>query len=345
MPNRRHLGMLSLVVLLLAVAGALHWSSSRAKDSVERAEPLALTVVSTARAPVVAPQPVRPSGVPRAAIAPSAPAESEVRTRVHELAATIASLIHAHLYEGEAGRELRDCAPRESGRCQELLSAALYEVLAQHIEADLVAGKLGAAEIESLDPELVHAAAAELLERSPDPVVRVSMLALLARATELRPLGFPSTVYLDLSRKPVVEAQLLLGRSAFTGLPDSKTVDEVGYLAAREGVDPRVQGMALAALARPSTADSLKSAVRALAQVHGPAWDGWRSNVAMALGMCGEACADVTAEVVAMVPEPSELALYVLRLMPRAERGAMLPRLAPMLSERTLEQLRHELDE
>jgi hypothetical protein len=45
----------------------------------------------------------------------------------------------------------------------------------QYVEPDLVAGKLGAAEIEGLDSKLVHEAAAELLERSADPVERVSI--------------------------------------------------------------------------------------------------------------------------------------------------------------------------
>jgi hypothetical protein len=253
---------------------------------------------------------------------------------MRELTAAITSLINAHLYEGEAGRELRRCAPRQSARCQELLTAALYEVLAQYVEADLVAGKLGAAEIEGLDSKLVHAAAAELLERSVDPVERVSMLALLTRATNLPAVQFPAGVYRDLSNKPVVEAQLLLGRSVQTGLPDERTVEEVSYLAAGEHVDERVQRMALASLSRPDTAESLNTAVRNLAEVHGWDWDGWSSSVALSLGLCGKACADVSAEVVGSVKEDRDnLAYAILARAPQADRGALLARFEPVMSE------------
>jgi hypothetical protein len=347
MANRSLLWALSVAILLMALVGLTSFQGARGRTSIAGVDAAAPSVrPAGVPAPSVV-QAVRAPALPTVAVAPSDTSEPEldVRARVVELAASIASLMHAHLYEGEAGRELRRCAPRESEPCQELLSATLYEVLAQYVEGDLVAGKLGAAEIESLDPELVHAAAAQLLERSTDPVERVGLLALLTRATELKPVAFPTAVYRELSRKPVVEAQLLLGRSVHTGLPDARTIEEVAYLAAGQGVDPRVQGMALAALARPATADSLNGAVRTLARSHGPEWHGWRSTVAMALGICGKPCSDVTAEVVASSSEADALAEYVLQLTRRSDRSELVARLSPVLSESTLDQFRDDLGE
>jgi hypothetical protein len=267
------------------------------------------------------------------------------RKRVREVVGTFTELARAHLYEGESGQKYRqECTALESARCKELFTGAAYEVLAWHVDPAMLAGQLGAGDIAAMDTEIVHGEATELLEHSTDPLERVCMLELLQRSTKLRPVAFPTEVYRDLSAKPVIEASLLLSRSALTGLPDETTTQEVAALASAAKIDPRVQNKALVSLATPSTASLLKDAVRTLTATHDPDWVGWSADVAPALGRCGAACSDVMVEVVAGAADSERLAIYILHRTRSRERGDVLTRLAPALSPATIERLKQSME-
>jgi hypothetical protein len=252
------------------------------------------------------------------------PPDVQARARTQALVRSIAQLARDHLYESPAGQQLRGCVPQASVRCAELLSSALYEALAQHVEPALQDGTLDAAQLNGLDPERVHDAISGVLESSGDAIERVSALVLLDRSPQLPPGALPPGAYRELSQKPVVEAQLLLTRSVLAGLPDEGIAREVSFLASSAHVDSRVQGAALEALARASHGPQLAEAVRALAAQRDPSWSGWEESVAPALGRCGLACADAAVLVVAQAPDPSAAASQVMRLELLATKGTEL---------------------
>ena len=281
-----------------------------------------------------------------AVIAPTATSDEHAaaRERARTVIAAIGDIARQHLYEPARFSTLRNCAPAEDAACRALLSEAIYEVLAQHVEPALRAGQIDLAALVRLGPEPVHAAAIDVLEQSEDPVDRVCAVLALERAHNLPPAKLPSDAFRQLRHKPVVEAQMLLMHSDHHGLPDSDVVREVALFAGASETDPRARVAALEALAKPATAEQLGEAVRSLAASKPPDWEGWTGSVAPALGRCGISCADETVRLLTSLPDSAGLAESIVRLSRPQERDELLERLTPALPDDAPERIRRNVD-
>jgi hypothetical protein len=303
-------------------------------------EPAPLAIAS--RGPTV-PQPLP---LASARVVPGAPpvAAELAAQRTRMLLTAIGELVRRHLFEPRSAAALRDCKPLSAPACRGLLSDALYEVLGQYVEPAIELSQIDLAQLDRAESAAIRMAAVDRIAQSADPIDRVSALVLLDRAAQLEAGPLPDAAFVALADKPVVEAQLLLTYSRHGGLPSAAVVAEVAALAGGADVDMRVQGPALATLARPETAAELNAAVRALADNRPPDWSGWNDHVAPALARCGMACAERSVEIVARAHDPVPIASHIVRRSQPADRRALLDRLAPALPDGVLHAIHEGVD-
>jgi hypothetical protein len=255
----------------------------------------------------------------------------------------IAARIRTELANAPGFAALQRCTPIDSRACTDQLSAALYDVLGRDVEPAIDRGESDLLQRHRAQSAAIVASALQPLAQARDPIDRVAALVLLERAS-LEPAQLPLEAFAELDQKPVVEAQLLLAYSQHLGLPEGDALEQVAALAAGADVDARVQGAALAALARGESADELNEAVRTLGEQHPASWSGWSDMVAPALARCGIACIERTAQIVAEAADPGALAIQILRRTDAAQRAFMLDELVPSLSDDALVQVSASAD-
>jgi hypothetical protein len=277
-----------LLAWVLALVGVLQWlavhrtsparTASRAAQSAARdPRPAASSTEREARSPVAPAQPNQDQGAGAAAMNVTAELDAFHQRFVgtlHELPPWI---------------EYEACRAQKGQSCEASWTAAVY--LALTLAVQTKEGLALADELlnRSRPGELRDAVQQRM--KSSDPLQRIMTLGLLNMNSYLvAEIDLPSEAYQDLSRRSVVETQLILTRHIVNSLPSEEVAREVHFMTLHPETDSRVLPIAVRTLGHAENAELLLDVTRHWLSPEGRSVIDPAALLA-ALQRCGPACA------------------------------------------------------